>query len=76
MIREIFSDEGGHLSSTRVMGFLGWSSGIVLAYLGKTTEANTLMTASASLLGIGQLKSAVVKSAIAKAKPEVKGAKK
>jgi len=67
MLREIFSDEGGHLSSTRVMGFLGWVCGIVLAFLGKSTEANSIMAASASLLGIGQIKSAVVKTAKAKA---------
>ena len=71
MLREIFSDEGGHLSSTRVMGFIGWVCGIVLAFLGKSTEANSIMAASASLLGIGQIKSAVVKTAKAKAaKPE------
>ena len=61
-IREMFSDESGTISSTRIMGFIAMLSGLYLNAIGKLPAASQALTIACTLLGIGQVKSAVVKS--------------
>lgn len=60
MMREIFSGPEG-LSSTRILGALGWASGITMAACGMTSESTTVLTASTALLGAGQIRGAIRK---------------
>ena len=61
-IREMFSDESGNISSTRIMGSIAMLSGLFLNATGKLPAASQALTIAVTLLGIGQVKSAVVKS--------------
>ena len=60
-IRQIFEDEGGRLSSTRILGTVAMLSGLYLNATGKLSAASQALTIACALLGIGQVKSAVIK---------------
>lgn len=62
-LREILSDEQDKLSSTRILGTIGWAVGLVLACLGMVQASSTVLTASGVVLGAGQFKSALASKA-------------
>lgn len=68
VLREIFSDERDRLSSARIVGMLPVLLGCVLVCLGEQGAASVAFVAGCSLLGAGQVKSAIVSSAAARAK--------
>lgn len=55
MLKDMFSDNEGRTSSTRALGCMGWIVGLVLSCIGHE-EAVTVLSASAALLGAGQLR--------------------
>lgn len=66
--RQIFEDETGRLSSTRILGSIAMLSGLYLNAAGKLPAASQALTIACALLGIGQVKSAVIKGVESKAK--------
>ena len=63
MLREIFSDNNGHLSSKRIAGALMIVAAVVLNILetGDPATTQTLIWAGAAALGVGTLETRVSK---------------
>ena len=63
MLREIFSDNNGHLSSKRIAGALMIVAAIVLNVFdaGDAATTQTLIWAGAAALGVGTLETRVSK---------------
>lgn len=60
--RRMLSDEKGEPSSTRVLGACCVVSGLVLLFMKRPNEGGQALYMAAALLGVGQMKSAVVLS--------------
>ena len=62
-VRRIFTDESGNPSSNRVFGALLCGAGLVAAFVSTPAASTALLASGVSLLGVGQIKSAVVSAA-------------
>ena len=63
MLREIFSDNNGHLSSKRIFGAILVISAIVVTVIerGDPASVNTMLWAGVASLGVGTLETKVSK---------------
>jgi hypothetical protein len=58
-LKKMFCDESGQPSSNRIFGGIVIIAGLVLAFL-KFNSSLEVISAGAAILGIGQIKSAIV----------------
>jgi len=67
---KMLSDEGGQPSSTRVLGALCVVSGLILLFMKRPQEGSQALFLASALLGVGQMKSAVIQSVRKKTPPK------